>query len=243
MNPQTIVIGDTQIRLLSTIKGLVSEAEIVESEIKSFSPELVVLSIGPEEIDGTRKWDGEPYDMSGWDEIYGLSLRKVVGDNGVRLPPPSFSKAIEISDSKNIDIIGIDMDEESFTESYTSNVSTWQLYKRGRLEKYLVKKGVEGKTPEDIVTNMENSIREIKGFAKLEEDRTLTMYHNLINNLGKQKILAIIDFTNVESLKQSLQSFNLDKKQSESKSISITNVNYDIKDSVINRSDLSYKKD
>ena len=38
MNPQTIVIGDTQIRLLSTIKGLVSEAEIVESEIKSFSP-------------------------------------------------------------------------------------------------------------------------------------------------------------------------------------------------------------
>ena len=51
MNPQTIVIGDTQIRLLSTIKGLVSEAEIVESEIESFSPELVVLSIGPEEID------------------------------------------------------------------------------------------------------------------------------------------------------------------------------------------------
>ena len=201
------------------------------------------MSIGPEEIDGTRKWDGEPYDMSGWDEIYGLSLRKVVGDNGVRLPPPSFSKAIEISDSKNIDIIGIDMDEESFTESYTSNVSTWQLYKRGRLEKYLVKKGVEGKTPEDIVTNMENSIREIKGFAKLEEDRTLTMYHNLIKNLDKQKILAIIDFTNVESLKQSLQSFNLDKQQSESKSISITNVNYDIKDSVINRSDLSYKKD
>ena len=243
MNPQTIRIGDTQIRFLSTIKGLVSEAEIVESEIESFNPELVVLSIGPEEIDGTRKWDGEPYDMSGWDEIYGLSLRKVIGDDGVKLPPPSFSKAIEISDSKNIDIIGIDMDEESFTESYTSNVSTWQLYKRGRLEKYLVKKGVEGKTPEDIVTNMENSIREIKGFAKLEEDRTLTMYHNLIKNLDKQKILAIIDFTNVESLKQSLQSFNLDKQQSESKSISITNVNYDIKDSVINRSDLSYKKD
>ena len=243
MNPQTIVIGNTQIRMLSTIKGLVSEAAIVESEIESFSPDLVVLSVGPEEIDGTRKWDGQPYDMSGWDEIYGLSLRKVVGDNGVRLPPPSFSKAIEISDSKNIDIIGIDMDEESFTESYTSNVSTWQLYKRGRLEKYLVKKGVEGKTPEDIVTNMENLIREIKGFAKLEEDRTLTMYHNLIKNLDKQKILAIIDFTNVESLKQSLQSFNLDKQQSESKSISITNVNYDIKDSVINRSDLSYKKD
>jgi hypothetical protein len=200
MNPQTIRIGDTQIRFLSTIKGLVSEAEIVESEIDSFNPELVVLSIGPEEIDGTRKWDGEPYDMSGWDEIYGLSLRKVIGDNGVRLPPPSFSKAIEISDSKNIDIIGIDMDEESFTKSYTSNVSTWQLYKRGRLEKYLVKNGVEGSTPEEIFMNMENSIRELTGFAKLEDDRVQVMYDNIKSNLDKSKILAIVEISNVASL-------------------------------------------
>ena len=38
--------------------------------------------------------------MSGWDEIYGLSLRKIVGDKGVKLPPPSFSTAIKVSDSK-----------------------------------------------------------------------------------------------------------------------------------------------
>ena len=150
MNPQTVTIGDTQIRVLSTVKGLVSEAKIVESEIESFKPDLVALSIGPEEIKGTREWDGQPYDMSGWDEIYGLSLRKVVGDDGVRLPPPSFSKAIEVSDSKNLEVIGIDMDEESFTESYTSNVSTWQLYKRGRLEKKMAKRGIEGDTAQDL---------------------------------------------------------------------------------------------
>ena len=76
MNPQTVTIGDTQIRFLSTVKGLVSEADIVEAEIESFKPDLVALSIGPEEIKGTREWDGQPYDMSGWDEIYGLSLRE-----------------------------------------------------------------------------------------------------------------------------------------------------------------------
>jgi len=204
MNPQTVTIGDTQIRVLSTVKGLISEAEIVESEIESFKPDLVALSIGPEEIKGTREWDGQPYDMSGWDEIYGLSLRKVVGDDEVRLPPPSFSKAIEISDSKNIAVIGIDMDEESFTDSYTSNVSTWQLYKRGRLEKNMVKIGIEGTTPEEIVTNMENSIRKIDGFAKLEKDRVKAMYENLISYLDKEKILAIIDITNVEHLLQEL---------------------------------------
>ena len=200
MNPQTITIGDTQIRLLSTIKGLVSEAKIVEDEISSFEPNLVTLSVGPEEIDGTRKWDGQPYDMSGWDEIYGLSLRKLVGDDGVRLPPPSFTKAIKLSDSKNIEVIGIDMDEESFTESYTSNVSTWQLYKRGRLEKRMVKNGIEGNTPEEMVINMENSICEIQGFAKLENDRVKTMCDNLKLNLDRSKILAIVEISNVDSL-------------------------------------------
>tara|TARA_B100000029_G_scaffold491441_2_gene551579 strand:- start:22 stop:645 length:624 start_codon:yes stop_codon:yes gene_type:complete len=200
MNPQTIVIGDTQIRFLSTIKGLVSEAKIVKDEIHSFKPELVTLSLGPEEIEGTRKWDGQPYDMSGWDEIYGLSLRKIVGESGVRLPPPSFSKAIEISDSKDIEVIGIDMDEESFTKSYTSNVSTWQLYKRGRLEKGMVKNGIEGNTPEEIVTNMENSIREISGFAKIESDRVQTMAENIKSKLDKSKILVIVELSNVDSL-------------------------------------------
>jgi len=200
MNPQTVTVGNTQIRILSTIKGLVSESEIVENEIESFEPDLVTLSVGPEEIDGTRKWDGQPYDMSGWDEIYGLSLRKIVGDDGVRLPPPSFSTAIKVSDSKKIEVLGIDMDEESFTKSYTSNVSTWQLYKRGRLETRMVKNGIEGNTPEEIVTNMENSIREIDGFAKLENDRVGAMCENLKSNLDKRKILAIIELSSVDSL-------------------------------------------
>jgi len=205
MNPQTVTIGDTQIRVLSTVKGLVSEAEIVEFEIESFKPDLVALSIGPEEIKGTREWDGQPYDMSGWDEIYGLSLRKVVGDDGVRLPPPSFSKAIEVSDSKNLEVIGIDMDEESFTESYTSNVSTWQLYKRGRLEKTMAKRGIEGTTPQDIVINMENSIREITGFAKLEDDRVQAMTENIKSNLDKSKILVIVELSNADILLKSLK--------------------------------------
>ena len=99
MNPQTIKLGNTKIRILSTVKGLVSESTFVEKEIDSFKPDLVALGIGPEEVQGTRDWDGEPYDMSGWDEIYGLSLRKIVGENGVKLPPPSFSSAIKVSAS------------------------------------------------------------------------------------------------------------------------------------------------
>ena len=200
MNPQTIVLGDTEVRILSTVKGLVLESEIVKTEIEDFNPDLVALSIGPEEVEGTRVWDGEPYDMSGWDEIYGLSLRKIVGDKGVKLPPPSFSTAIKISDMKKIEVVGIDMDEESFTESYTKNISTWQLFKRGRLEKSMAKTGIKGKTPEEIAINMESSIRELTGFAKLEEQRVITMADNLRSHNDKKKILAIIELPNTENV-------------------------------------------
>ena len=201
MNPQTITLGISEIRILSTVKGLVSESDIVESEIESFDPDLVALGIGPEEVNGTREWNGEPYDMSGWDEIYGLSLRKIVGDKGVKLPPPSFSTAIKVSDSKKIDVVGIDMDEESFTEAYTKNISTWQLFKRGRLEKSMSKAGIEGKTPEEIALNMESSIRELSGFANLERERVKTMAENLrVQSETRKKILSIIEISNVLEL-------------------------------------------
>ena len=200
MDPQSLTVGNTQIRILPTVKGLVSESQIVEDEINSFKPELIALSIGPEEVAGTRDWDGEPYDMSGWDEVYGLSLRKLLGDNSVRLPPPSFSTAIKIADSNNIEVVGIDMDEESFTDSYTKNISFWNTLSRGRLEKNMVKKGIEGNTPEDIAINMESSIRRISGFAKLEEQRVKTMCENLGEYLDKERILAVIELPNVASL-------------------------------------------
>ncbi len=205
MNSQTVSLGKAQIRVLSTVKGLVSEAVVVEEEIESFEPDLVALSIGPEEIEGTRKWDGEPYDMSGWDEVYGLSLRKLVGDDGVKLPPPSFSKAIKVSDSKNIDVIGIDMDEISFTEAYTKNISTWQLFKRSRLEKSMTKSGIEGQTPEEIALNMESSIRGLSGFANLERERVKTMAENIrLQSERQKKILAIIEISNVSDFVEEL---------------------------------------
>jgi hypothetical protein len=200
MKSQSIKIGTTLIRVLSTVKGVVSEAEVVEKEIDSFIPDLIVLGLSEGEVEGIRKWDGEPYELSGWDEIYGLSLRKLLGDNSIRLPPPSFTRAIEIADSKNITILGLDMDEETYTDEYTKNISTWQLFKRGRLEKSMVKSGIEGSTPEEIAMNMENSIRQLSGFKKLEILRVEHMVSNLRNNFDNEKILAIIEVSNAESL-------------------------------------------
>jgi hypothetical protein len=200
MKSQSIEIGSTQVRVLSTVKGLVSEAKVVEKEIDSFDPSLIVLGLSEGEIEGIRNWDGEPYDLSGWDEIYGLSLRKLLGNNSIRLPPPSFTNTIKIADLKNIPILGLDMDEETYTDEYTKNISTWQLFKRGRLEKAMVKSGIEGNTPEEIAMNMENSIRQLSGFNNLETSRVNYMVSKFRENLDNERILAIIEISNAESL-------------------------------------------
>ena len=92
------------------------------------------------------------------------------------------------------------MDEESFTEAYTTNITFWNTMARGRLEKRMLKKGIAGSTPEEISINMERSIRGIGGFAKLEEQRVSTMAENIRSYSDKDRILAVIEIPNVDSL-------------------------------------------
>ena len=69
----------------------------------------------------------------------------------------------------------------------------------------MAKRGIEGDTAQDIVVNMENSIREIAGFAKLEDDRVRAMTNNIKSNLDKSKILVIVELSNADFLIKSLK--------------------------------------
>jgi hypothetical protein len=64
----------------------------------------------------------------------------------------------------------------------------------------MVKKGIAGSTPEEISINMERSIREIGGFAKLEEQRVSIMAENICSYSDKDRVLAVIEIPNVDSL-------------------------------------------
>ena len=85
-------------------------------------------------------------------------------------------------------------------ENHGKNISTWQLFKRGRLEKSMIKSGIDGETPEEIAMNMENSIRQLSGFNNLENSRVNYMVSKFRENLDNERILAIIEISNVELL-------------------------------------------
>ena len=99
-----ISLSHCRLRILSTNRGLVSESTVVKSEVENFSPDVLALGISPGELEDLSNWDGKPFDISSMQEIHGLFLHDLVGEDQVRLPPPSFVTAIKLSNEQKIKI-------------------------------------------------------------------------------------------------------------------------------------------
>ena len=187
--------------ILSTIRGLVSELKDVESEVENFSPEVIALGISPGELTDLSNWDGEPFDISSMQEIHGLFLYDLVGEDQVRLPPPSFVTAINLG----IKTESLDMDEEDFTETF-NKISAWQQFKYSRLHQKLRKGGLTATTPESFIMELDEQICSISGYENLEKSRELHMSERLRNICTtNSRVLAIIDFPRVSGLLKALE--------------------------------------
>ncbi|OIR16607.1 MAG: hypothetical protein BEU04_01325 [Marine Group III euryarchaeote CG-Bathy1] len=187
--------------ILSTIRGLVSESKDVESKVENFSPDVIALGISPGELKDLSNWDGEPFDISSMQEIHGLFLYDLVGEDQVRLPPPSFVTAINLG----IKTESLDMDEEDFTETF-NKISAWQQFKYSRLHQKLRKGGLTATTPESFIMELDEQICSISGYENLEKSRELHMSERLRTICTtNSRVLAIIDFPRVSGLLKALE--------------------------------------
>ena len=159
-----ISLSHCRLRILSTNRGLVSESTVVKSEVENFSPDVLALGISPGELEDLSNWDGKPFDISSMQEIHGLFLHDLVGEDQVRLPPPSFVTAIKLSNEQKIKTESLDMNEEDFTEAF-NKISAWQQFKYSRLHQKLRKEGLEATTPESFITELDEKICTIGGYA------------------------------------------------------------------------------
>ena len=200
-----ISLSHCRLRILPTIRGLVSESTVVESEVENFSPDVLALGISPGELEDLSNWDGKPFDISSMQEIHGLFLHDLVGEDQVRLPPPSFVTAIKLSNEQKIKTESLDMNEEDFTVAF-NKISAWQQFKYSRLHQKLRKEGLEATTPESFITELDEKICTIGGYANLEKSKEFHMSERLRNICtGNSKVLAIIDFPRVSGILKALE--------------------------------------
>ena len=96
------------IHLLPVIRGLPSEAATVRQAIETTRPSVIGLSIGPEELHTLRSYKGDPLGPDNFEEevyVAGLSA----WEPPIK-PPPCFSDAVLVADSRHLPVEAIDMD-------------------------------------------------------------------------------------------------------------------------------------
>src|SRR5437016_5644381 len=201
---EEVLLDRTTIHLLPVIRGLPSETASVHQAITSTRPDVIGLSIGPEELRTLRSYRGDPLGADNFEEevyVAGLSA----WEPPIK-PPPCFSDAVRLADERHLPVEAIDMDEVTYTESYVDCVSALEVVFQGRLEKRLSKKQFRAKTPRDFVLEWDAEVNGSPGFQRLQARREAFMAGRLkeIAAASRQSVLAIIEVERTQGVRKAL---------------------------------------
>src|SRR5436305_8283704 len=128
-----VQLDHATIHFLPVIRGLPSESATVQQAIQSVRPIAIGLSIGPEELESLRSYQGGPLPPENFEEeayVAGLSAWEPPAK-----PPPCFSDPIKQAAAQRVLVAGVDMGEPTYSGSYLGWVSPPALVRVGRMER------------------------------------------------------------------------------------------------------------
>jgi pheromone shutdown protein TraB len=185
-------LGDASVKILPVVRGLPSETYVVANAIDTTAPDIVAISIGPEELKTLRAYGGGALEPENFEEeiyVAGLSAWETP-----LKPPPCFTEAIRVADRRGARLEALDMDEVTYTENYVDCVSGLELVFQGRLERRLRKKQFQAKTPRDFVLEWDAEVNGPPGFARLQARREAYMAARLREiAVSTPSVLAVVE--------------------------------------------------
>jgi len=185
-------LGVASVNILPVVRGLPSETSTVADAIRTTNPNVVALSIGPEELQTLRVYHGGPLEPENFEEeiyVAGLSAWEPP-----LKPPPCFTEAIRIAEKRGTRLEALDMDEVTYTENYVDCVSTLEIVFQGRLQRKLAKKRFDANTPKDFVLAWDAEVNRPPGFARLQTNREAFMAVRLRQIAADgSSVLAVIE--------------------------------------------------
>jgi len=202
-----ITVKGSKIYFVDVVRGLKSEADRVKLAIQEVKPDLIAMSVSKEEIDGLRDYIKEPYEveMSRYEELYAKNLSRF-GD--VFLPPPCFLAGLEEAENNRLELVGLDMDDETHTAAYCALVSGSELFRHTTRFNLLKLRSFRAETPAEFANVWDRKVNNLRGFRELEKERERFMAKEL-NRIAEGdggRILAIIDLERSEGVRRRLRS-------------------------------------
>jgi len=189
---EEVRLGRASILAFPVVRGLPSEGIAAARAVASTAPDVVALSISPEELDGLRHHAGEPVAPENVEEevyVAGLSA----WETPVK-PPPCFTEALRAAEGSGLRVEALDMDEETYTDAYTKWVGAVELLFQGRAHSKLVRRKFRAETPREFVLEWDAEVNRSAGFARLQLERERHMASRLHEiAVRARRILAVIE--------------------------------------------------
>ncbi len=197
-------VGAATVSVFPAVRGLPSDGEAVKRAIDQLRPDVVGLSVSPEELEALRAYRGgnmEPDTAE--DEVYVAGLS--VWEEPV-MPPPCFSQAARAAAARQLRLEALDMDEEAYTDAYTEYVSTMELLLQGRLESRLRKKRFHVASPQEFALAWDAEVNRSVGFARLQREREKFIASRLGEIAeGAARVLAVVEVERVKGVLAALR--------------------------------------
>lgn len=179
--------------MLSVVKGLVSEKEKVADAMRN-DYDAVGIALGADQIEEIKRRDEieEGPEVPDLDLVYSHYLMTF---GKIDLPDPPFTEAIDICVQRSIEIVPLDMDEESYADLFCDKVTTWELFKEDKIAKKALKHKFNLSSPEQFVIDWDDYVnKKIKGFYLMRLEREAFIADSIINSVaGKKNMLVVLE--------------------------------------------------
>lgn len=197
--------------LLSVVKGLVSNEEILEQALNEEKPDILALPMPPEGLKDLKRWKGDIGELPLTDEDM-LYIRGLESFGEARLPPPCYISAIRLCEKRSIRLEAVDMDEDMFSNFFCDNVSIFDLWRRTRTSQRMQKRWIDASTPEEYADTWESLLLRNKGLAAVEKERERYIAEAIIRLSSHGKTLAIIEHERRKGILENIDSILKEKQ-------------------------------
>jgi len=190
---KTVVIDGCSVDIVPIIRGLVSEKDVVRTVLgKEY--DAVGVSLGPEDIEAISKRDeiADKPDISDLDAVYAHLLMRF---GEVSLPVPAYAEVVDICKERSVELMPLDMDDETYTELFCNKVRPLELLKETKIAKKAMNHNFTATRPDMFSIEWDNYVnRKIRGFYLMSLEREAFIADAIVHAVsGKKNVLAIVE--------------------------------------------------
>ena len=204
---ERLSLGGSVLLFISVARGLDTNRDYVLEELEAFSPDIIALSVSPEELEGLLHMDEldmDEFALSDYEEMYVEKLRSY---SKVVFPPPAYTVSASFARRNRIPLTSLDVNERLFSELYVSLVSTKDLIRHSLRKKRLKKKRFQAEGPEEFAVLWDREVNSLSGFARMAERREEYMARR-IGQISKKygRIAAVVEVERASGVLSRLKS-------------------------------------